>query len=89
VSDNTAMAGFTTAGRRDRTLPEMVAAGVDVVLGTVDVAADFAALVEAVDILTEDRLDEAVRRVLATKASLGLHLSPFVEGFGEPAFDHP
>lgn len=89
VSDNTAMAGFTTAGRRDRTLPEMVAAGVDVVLGNVDVAADFAALVQAVDILTDDRLDEAVRRVLATKASLGLHLSPFVAGFGEPAFDHP
>ena len=52
-----------------------VEAGSDIVIGSPDVAAAFRSIREAVRSgrISEARLDESVRRILAAKASLGLH----------------
>ncbi len=75
VTDNSAMTGFTTVMPRAEGLPRALAAGNDMVLGNVDVETDFAILCRAAgtEALPIARLDDAVRRVLATKASIGLH----------------
>jgi len=75
VSDATAMAGLGDWGPRDQTLPELVIAGCDVILFSDDPNADLMRLVKAVadGRLSQDRVDEAVTRVLALKAAQGLH----------------
>lgn len=75
VTDNSAMAGFTTVMPRAQGLPRALAAGNDMILGNTDVETDFAILCAAAgtEALPIARLDDAVRRVLATKASVGLH----------------
>jgi beta-N-acetylhexosaminidase len=52
----------------------MLEAGVDMILGNLDVEEDFRILVDAVRTgrLGRDRLEESARRVLGTKASMGL-----------------
>lgn len=77
VSDNSAMTGLTSLMPRHEALPRMVMAGIDMVLGNLDLAEDAAILDEAVrtGAISSERLDEAASRVLATKASLGLHRS--------------
>lgn len=86
VSDNSAMTGFTSVLPRDEALPQMVNAGIDMMLGNVDVEDDYRVLLDAVrsGIISMDRLDEAVTRVLATKASMGLH-----EGVDRSEREHP
>lgn len=75
TTDNTAMTGMTAVLPRQVALPLAVMAGNDVVLGNLDIEEDMEILFEAVHdgTLTTDRLDDAVRRILATKASLRLH----------------
>ena len=75
VSDATPMAGMGDWGPRDETLPELVIAGCDVILFSDDANADLMRLVKAVadGRLTQERVDEAVTRILALKAALGLH----------------
>lgn len=75
VSDNSAMTGLTAVLPRHEALPRMLEAGVDMVLGNLDVDEDFTVLVEAVRAgrITRARLVESARRVLAVKASMGLH----------------
>lgn len=75
VSDATPMAGLGDWGPRDETLPELVIAGCDVILFSDDPNGDLMRLVKAVadGRLTQERVDEAVTRVLALKAALGLH----------------
>src|SRR5690606_37606521 len=75
VSDATPMAGLGDWGPRDETLPELVIAGCDIILFSDDPNADLMRLVKAVadGRLTQERVDEAVTRVLALKAALGLH----------------
>ncbi|WEJ33288.1 glycoside hydrolase family 3 N-terminal domain-containing protein [Devosia sp. SD17-2] len=75
VSDATPMAGLGDWGHRDETLPELVIAGCDVILFSDDANADLMRLVKAVadGRLTQERVDEAVTRILALKAALGLH----------------
>ncbi|KKC37871.1 hypothetical protein WH87_09355 [Devosia epidermidihirudinis] len=75
VSDATPMAGMGDWGPRDVVLPEAVIAGCDVILFSDDSNADLMRLVKAVadGRLTQERVDEAVTRVLALKAALGLH----------------
>lgn len=77
VSDNSAMTGLTALLPRSEALPRMLNAGIDMILGNLDVSEDFAILVDAfhAGLIDIDRLDDAVRRVLATKASIGLHLT--------------
>lgn len=76
VSDATPMAGMGDWGPRDVTLPEVIISGCDVILFSDDPNADLMRLVKAVadGRLTQERVDEAVTRVLALKAALDLHL---------------
>lgn len=76
VSDATPMAGFGDWGPREETIPACVNAGCDVILFSDDPAADLMYLVKAVadGRLSQERVDEAVTRVLALKARLGLHI---------------
>lgn len=75
VSDATPMAGFGDWGPREETIPQCVIAGCDVILFSDDPNADLMYLVKAVadGRLSQERVDEAVTRVLALKARLGLH----------------
>jgi len=77
VSDATPMAGLGDFGPRDETLPEVIISGCDVILFSDDPNADLMRLVKAVadGRLSQERVDEAVTRVLALKAALGLHKS--------------
>ena len=75
VSDATAMAGMGDWGPRDEILPETVIAGCDVILFSDDPNGDLMRLVKAVadGRLSQERVDEAITRILAFKAALGLH----------------
>ena len=78
VSDATPMAGMGDWGPRDEVLPQTIISGCDVILFSDDANADLMRLVKAVadGRLTQERVDEAVTRILALKAALGLHRSP-------------
>lgn len=73
-TDSTPMVGFTTAMQRSRAIPTAIAAGADMILFNKSLEEDYAYLLEGVrsGILTEERLNEAVMRILALKASLRL-----------------
>lgn len=75
VSDATPMAGMGDWGPRDVVLPEVIIAGCDVILFSDDANGDLMRLVKAVadGRLSQERVDEAVTRILALKAALGLH----------------
>lgn len=75
VSDATPMAGMGDWGPRDQVLPEVIISGCDVILFSDDANADLMRLVKAVadGRLSQERVDEAVTRVLGLKAALGLH----------------
>lgn len=75
VSDDTHMAGFTNAMPRKKAVPETIAAGVDMLLFTVNHDEDVAYMKKGVEegIITPERLDEAVMRILALKAKLHLY----------------
>ena len=76
TTDSSAMVGFTVAMPRRVAVPHAIAAGCDMVLFNKDIREDYSYLLEGVKegILSVERLDEAVTRILATKASLGLHV---------------
>lgn len=75
VSDSTMMAGFTMAAKREWAVPMSIAAGCDMFLFNRDVKEDIGYMFQGIrsGLLTMERLDEAVIRILALKASLGLH----------------
>ncbi|MBX3738502.1 MAG: beta-phosphoglucomutase [Candidatus Didemnitutus sp.] len=75
VTDATNMVGMTTAMPRRRAVPTAIEIGCDMFLFTVDLQEDLAFMREGLrdGLLSETRLDEAVLRILALKASLGLH----------------
>ena len=75
VTDATTMAGFTTAMSRRLAVPASIAAGCDMFLFCRNTKEDYGYMLEGVrnGIITPQRLDEAVTRILATKAALGLH----------------
>jgi beta-N-acetylhexosaminidase len=77
VSDATSMVGMTSFGSRKEIVPACIAAGVDMFLFTVNIRYDYEAMLEGVNkgVITEERLEEAVKRILALKASLGLHIN--------------
>ena len=74
-SDATSMAGLTSLGPREEIVPMVIEAGCDVFLFSVDDDLDLAFLMKGYDsgLLSKERLEDAVTRVLALKASLGLH----------------
>jgi beta-N-acetylhexosaminidase len=75
ISDATSMAGLTSVGRREDIVPLVIEGGCDVFLFSMDDDMDLALLMKGAEsgLLSRERLDDAVTRVLALKASLGLH----------------
>ncbi|PTY07938.1 beta-phosphoglucomutase [Opitutaceae bacterium EW11] len=75
VTDATNMVGMTTSMPRRRAVPTAIEIGCDMFLFTVDLKEDLAFMREGLrdGLLSDARLDEAVLRILALKASLGLH----------------
>ncbi|MEK3751294.1 glycoside hydrolase family 3 N-terminal domain-containing protein [Paenibacillus sp. FSL E2-8871] len=75
VSDATLMAGFTIAERRELAVPKAIAAGCDIFLFNRNFEEDLEYMLSGIrnGILTEERLNQAVTRILGLKASLRLH----------------
>ena len=69
------MVGFSCAMERRRAVPYAIEAGCDMFLFNKDLEEDFGYMKAGLEsgILSRGRLDEAVTRILAAKASLGLH----------------
>ena len=74
-TDATPMVGFTAAMKRSEAIVQAINAGCDMILFNKSLEEDFGYLLAGAKTrnLSMDRLDEAVLRILATKASLGLH----------------
>jgi len=74
VTDASTMAGFMQIVPRSTAVPLAIAAGCDVFLFTRNQNEDYEFMVKGLEngIITEARLDEAVTRILALKAVLGL-----------------
>ena len=74
-TDATPMIGFTTAMPRRQAVPAAIAAGCDVFLFNKNFDEDYEFMLQGVrdGVITQERLDDAVTRILALKASLGLH----------------
>lgn len=75
VTDASHMVGLTGAMKRSELVPTTIAAGCDLFLFFNDPEEDFAWMMEGYrsGIITEERLQEALERILGTKAALGLH----------------
>jgi beta-N-acetylhexosaminidase len=75
TTDATPMVGFTCAMEREKAVPYSIACGCDVFLFNKDLAEDYAFMKKGYEegIITDERLDEAITRILATKATLKLH----------------
>ncbi len=73
-TDATPMVGFGAAMPRSKAVPTAIAAGADIILFNKDLDEDYHYLLAGIEsgILSLERLDEAVTRILALKASLGL-----------------
>ena len=73
-TDATPMVGFTSAMPRSEAIPAVIAAGADVILFNKSLDEDYGFLLEGLRTgkVTLERLNEAVTRILATKASLHL-----------------
>ncbi|MFM2058726.1 MAG: hypothetical protein RLY71_3111 [Pseudomonadota bacterium] len=78
VSDATPMAGLTSWSPREQHLAELIENGCDMVLFSQDLQADVQNLAQALAAgrLSEQRVDDALTRILGLKASLGLHRRP-------------
>lgn len=75
VTDSSLMMGLYSAMRREEAVPKSIAAGCDMFLFARDLKEDFGYMLKGVKsgIISEERLNEAVKRILGLKASLGLH----------------
>jgi len=75
VSDDTHMAGFMNSLKRKDAVPQCIAAGCDMFLFTINHKEDVEYMRAGVreGVITQERLDEAVTRILALKAKLRLY----------------
>ena len=75
ITDATPMVGFCSAMKRSEAVPYTIQSGCDMLLFNRVLEEDIQYMKDGLSkgILTKERLDEAVTRILATKASLGLH----------------
>lgn len=75
VTDATTMAGFTIPMPRSQAVPASISAGADMFLFTRNLAEDYGFMLDGVrrGLLSSERLDEAVMRILGLKAALKLH----------------
>ena len=76
VTDATVMLGYMCSMSREKAVPTTIANGCDMFLFNRDFEEDYEYMLKGYKegILTEERIDEAVTRILALKASLGLHV---------------
>lgn len=75
VSDASHMVGMTNKMKRSKMLPAAINAGCDMFLFFNDPAEDFATMLNAYTegVISEERMKEALTRILGMKASLGLN----------------
>lgn len=75
ITDATTMAGFTLPMSRREAVPLSIQNGADMFLFARNLKEDYDFMLEGVykGLLSIERLDEAVTRILATKAALGIH----------------
>ena len=75
VTDATSMVGFVERTPRSKAVPLAIANGADMFLFNRDLEEDFEFMKQGYEdgVITPERLDEAVTRILALKASIGLH----------------
>ncbi len=75
LSDSSRMTGFDAAGKRRDLVPGAIAAGCDMFLFTRQPEEDFGYMMEGYrnGVITDERLDDALTRILALKASLKLN----------------
>lgn len=75
TTDATSMIGFMAGMKREEAVPAAIAAGADMFLFNKNLEEDLEYMFAGYQkgVLTAERLDEAVTRILATKASLNLH----------------
>lgn len=78
LTDASQMVGLTQAMKRKDLVPATIAAGCDMFLFFRNPAEDFGYMLDGYKsgVITEQRLHDALRRILALKASLGLHKKP-------------
>lgn len=74
VTDATPMIGFNTSMKRSEAVPAALAAGCDMILFNKDIREDYQFVRDAITDgrLSMERVDEAVTRILAMKAAMGL-----------------
>lgn len=74
-TDATTMAGFMLPMSRRKAVPYCIAAGCDMFLFARNLQEDYSFMLEGIKegVITRERLDEAVTRILAVKAALGLN----------------
>lgn len=75
-TDSTCMVGYTTAMKRHDAVVSSIANGCDIILFNKDLDEDISFIKQGLadGRITRERLDEAVTRILALKASLKLHV---------------
>lgn len=78
LTDASMMVGMTQAMKRRDLVPAAIAAGCDMFLFFRNAEEDFAFMLEGYrsGVISEERLQEALERILGLKASLGLHRTP-------------
>ena len=78
LTDASLMVGLTSAMKRRDLVPAVIAAGCDMFLFFRNADEDFHFMLDGYrnGIITEERLQDALERVLGLKASLGLHATP-------------
>lgn len=76
LTDASHMAGMTSAMPRRLQVPKAIAAGCDMFLFFNDIEEDFGYMMQGYKdgIITEERLEDALKRILGLKASLKLHV---------------
>lgn len=75
LTDASHMVGLTCRMKRSEMLPRTIAAGVDMFLFFNEMDEDFNSMMEGYrsGVITEERLSDALHRILALKARMGLH----------------
>ncbi len=75
VSDTTMLTGFSIGKKRSEVLPITIASGCDMIICTKDYIKDYKSILQGCKsgVITEARLNEAVRKILAAKISIGMY----------------
>lgn len=83
TTDATIMGGFTMAMERKKAIPTTIMAGCDMIVFNTNLAEDYQYILDGVKdgLLTEERLDEAVEKILALKAKVCVeNILPEIDG---------